>query len=213
MNITKEVLITGTGCTPGVADVWLPFVQQACDKFSINTAGRIAAFLANVGVESGGLVLLVENLNYSAEGLTRTWPSRYAVPDSKLPNALALAIARNPQAIANNTYAYRLGNGDIDSGDGWAYRGQGPIQITGKDNITRCLAAIGMAGSDPSVLQKPEAGSLSAAWFFSSKGCNQLADTGQISAIVRVINGTIPCVANQGQTRIARYRSALQLFS
>jgi putative chitinase len=215
MIISKEVLMNGTGCASGVADVWLPFIQEACDKFNINTANRIAAFLANVGVESQQLTVFSENLHYSAVGLAKTWPSRYAVKSAaelKTPNELALSLVGDPEKIANNVYADRLGNGDEQSGDGWTYRGQGPIQITGKANITRCLAAIGKTGNPPTVLQDPEAGSLSAAWFFSSTGCNALADEAKISEIVKVINGQIPCVANQGTLRINRFRSAAAMM-
>ncbi|MEG7018924.1 glycoside hydrolase family 19 protein, partial [Pseudomonas aeruginosa] len=82
----------------------------------------VAAFLAQIGHESGQLTRLVENLNYSARGLAATWPSRYRGADGQ-PNALAQRLARNPRAIANNAYASRNGNGDEASGDGWRYRG------------------------------------------------------------------------------------------
>lgn len=36
--------------------------------------------------------------------------------------------------IANIAYANRLGNGNIESGDGWRYRGAGVLEITEKDN-------------------------------------------------------------------------------
>jgi putative chitinase len=47
------------------------------------------------------------------------------------------------EMIANIAYGSRLGNGPIHSGDGWRYRGRGPIQLTGKDNYHRCGIAIG----------------------------------------------------------------------
>ena len=78
MKITKDILITGTGCTTDRAIKWLDDVQAAMDKFHIESPRAIAAYLANIGVESGGLVSLVENLNYSAQGLANTWPRRYA---------------------------------------------------------------------------------------------------------------------------------------
>ncbi len=215
MIISKEILMNGTGCSSGIADVWLPFIQQACDKYQINTPNRIAAFLANIGVESTSLTVLAENLHYGAQGLANTWPTRYAVKsvsEYKTPNALALLLSGDPEKIANNVYADRLGNGDEQSGDGWKYRGQGPIQVTGKANITRCLTAIGMPNAEPEALQGKEAGSLSAAWYFSLNGCNKLADEGRISEIVKAINGQIPCIANQGDLRIKRFRSTSAMF-
>ena len=43
------------------------------DEYEINTPKRIAAFMAQCGHESGGFVFLSENLNYSAQGLMRTF--------------------------------------------------------------------------------------------------------------------------------------------
>lgn len=108
----------------------------------IDTPARRAAFLAQVGHESSQLTRLVENLNYSAQGLAATWPGRYLGPDGQ-PNALALRLARNPQAIADNTYATRNGNGDEASGDGWRFRGRGLLQITGRANYRLVGEALG----------------------------------------------------------------------
>jgi putative chitinase len=216
MNITAEQLSTGTGCTMAMAVNWLSSIQAAMDKFEINTPKRISAFLANVGVESAGFSALTENCNYSANGLAKTWPNRYAVDQHalvKVPNDLANRIANNPQAIANNCYANRMGNGDEASGDGWKFRGQGPIQVTGKTAIANCGNAIGVdLTSDPTQLQQPPYGALSAAWFFATSGCNQSADAGDIAGVIRHINGQPPCTVNEGALRISRYNSALASF-
>ena len=213
MNVTKEVFIIGTGCSVAIADAWLGPMQAAMDKFSINTTSRIAAFLANVGVESAGLTMLSEDCDYSAHGLATTWPNRYAVDQHvaiKIPNVLAMSLANKPIAIANNCYADRMGNGDEASGDGWKNRGQGPIQITGAAEIAECAKAIGSyIIANPSLLQSPAVGSMSAAWFFSSNGCNDLADSGDIDGIVHHINGQLPCAANNGPLRISRYHATL----
>jgi putative chitinase len=215
--ISISVLLAGTGAHAEVADGWLAPMQDACERFGISTPNSVAAFLANVGVESAGLTAFVENMNYSAIGLANTWPSRYADDHQSVPirpNALAVSISRNPQKIANNVYADRLGNGDVASGDGWRYRGQGPIQITGKANFSACGAAIGIdLITSPELLQQPGAGALSAAWFFSSRGCIALAEVGDIAGVVRAINGADPCPANQGQLRISRYGDALAVLN
>lgn len=217
MNITKDTLVIGAGCGDAIASAWLAPMMAAMEKFEINTPLRIAAFLANVGVESNGLSALSENLKYSANRLANTWPNRYAVDASamvKQPNGLAIKLANNPEAIANNVYANRMGNGDEASGDGWHNRGQGPIQITGNANLTRCAAAIGInVVSNPAALQEPVAGSLSAAWFFSSTGCNELADASNIAGVIKKINGTSPCVANNGAKRIKLFEQAFESLS
>ncbi|MDT3457375.1 hypothetical protein ROV96_19440 [Stenotrophomonas pavanii] len=109
----------------------------------------MAAFLAHVGHESASLTRTVENLNYGAQGLADTWPSRYAVePKAKprKPNDLARALDRKPVAIGNDAYANRMGNGSEASGDGYRYRGRGPIQNTGRANYVAIRDALGAKG-------------------------------------------------------------------
>lgn len=213
MQITTGILIAGTGCRPTVASVWLNSLQLACDKYGINSPNAMASFLANVGVESAGLVRLSENLDYSAQGLANTWPNRYATNRGSrplIPNALAIALAHNPQKIANNVYANRLGNGNEASGDGWHCRGQGPIQITGKAEIARCGEAIGVdLVANPALLQTPTVGALSAAWYFADAGCIQAAEDGNFPLVVKLINGKFPDDANEGPLREARRKAAM----
>lgn len=216
IKLTSAILMAGTGCSSAVAGAWLAPMQAACDEFGVsNTPERVAAFLANVGVESNGLTVFVENLNYSAQGLANTWPARYAVGAQvtvKVPNQTAYQLAGNPVAIANNVYANRLGNGPESSGDGWKYRGQGPIQLTGRDNILKFFAAAGLAlNTDPAELQQPALGSKSAAWFFANSGAFVFADEGNFACTVKSVNGQLPCPANQGDRRNTLYQAALPL--
>ncbi|KAA3438454.1 hypothetical protein [Rufibacter hautae] len=113
-----------------------------CRKRNVTDLMQIAYVLATVFHETGGRMQpVLENLNYSAQGLANTWPSRYAVVPKakvKVPTALVKKLAHNPKAIANNCYANRMGNGDEASGDGWKYRGRDLCQTTGKVNYRRC---------------------------------------------------------------------------
>ena len=99
-------------------------------KYGITSKNQVACFLAQCGHESAGFTVLVENLNYSSDGLCKTWPKRFTA-------ATAGAYNRNPEKIANKVYCDRMGNGSEASGDGWKYRGRGAIQLTGKDNYTK----------------------------------------------------------------------------
>lgn len=137
---------------------------------------RLRAFLAQIGVESGQLRAVEENLNYSAQGLLKTFPKYFNA-------TTATAYARQPQKIANRVYANRLGNGNEASGDGWKYRGRGLIQITGRSNyLLLDNGAISMTiGTDlidePDLLAKePEYAAASAAWWWRNAGLNELAD-------------------------------------
>jgi putative chitinase len=164
-------------------------INRAMARYKLDSKVRIAAFLAQVGHESAGLTMVSENLNYNARSLAATWPNRYRRTDGK-PNALAQNIERNPEAIANHTYANRMGNGDPESGDGWKYRGRGYIQTTGKVNYQKLTAAVGTNFTAvPDLLLQPEYAALSAAFFWHSNGLNELADTGRFDLITRKING------------------------
>lgn len=124
MPITEQQLLHVLPNAGPRAGVFVGALNRGMTRFGITSPVRVAAFLAQVGHESGQLTHLVENLNYSARSLAATWPSRYLGADGQ-PNALAQRLARNPRAIANNTYASRNGNGDEASGDGWRFRGRG----------------------------------------------------------------------------------------
>jgi putative chitinase len=192
MILSASILQASTGATAANAALWLAPLQTTCDLNLINTPLRAAAFLSQVGVESGCLATVIENLNYSAQGLADTWAFRYAMDPHarpRVPNALALKFAHNPQAIANNCYAKRNGNGDEASGDGWRYRGRGPIQITGLANYTACAIAthLDLVGH-PELLEQPMNGAASAGWFWSNAKLNPLADGRQIIAISKAIN-------------------------
>ena len=126
MLLCKQSLLTVAKSAP------VEYIEQYLDAFNIDTLDEQVNFLAQVIHESGHFKHKVENLNYSAEGLAKTWPSRFANKD-KTPNDKAKSIARNQQLIANAVYNGRMGN-DKDGDDGWNYRGRGYIQLTGKDN-------------------------------------------------------------------------------
>jgi putative chitinase len=211
--LDKEILMAGTGCSEDHAELWLSPFELACEKFKITSANAIAALLGNVGVESNGLNVFSEDMNYSAQGLAKTWPARFATDlhaVSVTPNQKALLLAKNPQAIANVVYANRMGNGPEESGDGWKFRARGPIQITGRANYIACGAAIGCdLLTYPDRLLEPMYGAQSAAWFFWRTRCITLADAGRFDDVVRAINGALPNQANQGQRRIALINAAL----
>ena len=187
-------LLEALGVRHALAVQWLPHVSQAAHRYQIDAnPRRIAAWLATIAHESARFTRLVENLNYSAEGLAATWPARYADMAGE-PNATARRIARRPDQIANLAYAGRLGNGSAESGDGWRYRGRGLIQITGRANYAASNLILGLElGIDllerPDLLEQPHYGALFSAEWWHRHGCNELADTGDMAAVTRKVNG------------------------
>lgn len=198
------------GCNAEAANKWAGAIRAACRKFDIDTPERLAAFLAQVGHESGSLARVVENLNYSADGLLRTWPTRFD-------RATATALARKPEAIANRVYANRMGNGSPETGDGWRYRGRGLIQLTGRANyagMSETLSEAGVAGApdfelQPELLESPMWAAMSAAGFWHDHDLNALADRRDFARITRRINGGTHGAADRG----ARYAKALRVFA
>jgi len=191
MNVTLAQLQTIEPSSPTRFADWVAPLNAAMVEFSITTENRIEMFLAQIMHESAGLSAMTENLNYSAQGLANTW-ARYSSTGVKggAPNALALRLNRQPTAIANNVYANRLGNGDEASGDGYKYRGHGPIMVTGRENIETCFKALGLdAQSDPVLLTEPIEASRSAAYFWKSHGLNEIADSGNFSRTTAIVNG------------------------
>jgi putative chitinase len=168
----------------GIDSKWLQPLEDTFAKYDINTPERQAAFIGQCAHESGNFKTLEENLNYKPEALMRVWPSRF--PDL----AIAMKYAHNPEAIANKVYGGRMGNGVEESGDGWKYHGRGLIQLTGKENYTRCGEALGIdLINQPSLLVTPEYASLSAGYFWNKKGLNALADAGDFETMTKRING------------------------
>lgn len=193
-------------------DKWLDAVVKTCAEFEINTPERVAAFIAQTAHESGGYTMLVENLNYSDTTMAAVWPNRFAVlgADKKpikengknVPNAFAKALHRKPEAIANTVYANRMGNGTIESGEGWLYRGRGLKQLTGKDNVTRCGQALGVdLVSNPDLLLEPEYAARSAGWFWKANNLSKFADVEDLEGMTKKINGGLIGIAD----RKARY--------
>lgn len=175
---------------------YAPWLDRGALEYDISTPARVAAFLATVAEETGQLEFVTENLRYSAEGLARTWPNRYACVDAAgrpvrpyRPNGLAESLHRNPERIANNVYADRMGNRDEASGDGWRFRGAGGIQETGRDNHYAAAMHFGIELERiGDWLRSPEGAMRSAAWGFARRGCNELADAGLFDAICDTIN-------------------------
>jgi putative chitinase len=114
-----------------IIDRYVDPLNEAFERFEINTPLRQAAFVAQCGHESTRFTRVEENLNYSANGLMRTFPSHFPNNDA------AKEFAYKPMRIANKVYANKGGNGDEETGDGWKFRGRGLIQVTLKRNYIR----------------------------------------------------------------------------
>ena len=187
----------------GIDEKWLEPLQAVFDKYDLSTAQRQASFIGQCAHESGNFKTLEENLHYKAESLMKVWPSRFT------DKIVADAYANNPEKIANKVYGGRMGNGNEESGEGWAYHGRGLIQLTGKDNYRNCGEGIGMdLISNPELLLQPKGAALSAGWFWNKKGLNDLADSKDYETMTKRINGGTLGLDD----RIAKINKALEVL-
>jgi putative chitinase len=187
MAITIATLIAA-GLAPTQARTFAAPLASACEEFDLNTALRQAGLVGQCRIESADFAHLEESLFYNRpERIMEIFPSRVrSLADAQ-------TLVRNPQKLGNRVYAGRLGNGDEASGDGWRFRGRGPIQITGRTNYTdlgttlggRSAEAVAELMTDDPI----EWACRSAAWFFTSRGCSAMADASNWDAITRAVNG------------------------
>jgi putative chitinase len=188
----------------GINPDWLPWIQKACDRYSIDNTVRQSAFLGQCMHESNSFKTLQENLHYSANGLKAVWGSRF--PNDEIANR----YANKPDMIANKVYANRMGNGNEESGDGWKYRGRGVIQCTGKDLYKTLSDALNIdLIADPDLLIEMPYAVMSAGWFWNKKGLNALADAKDYKEMTRRINGGF----NGLDDRIAKINKAMEVLT
>lgn len=215
MPITEQQLLQILPKARPVAGLFVPAINRATARWKIDSRMRLAAFIAQIGHESGQLRTLVEDLNYRADrireiGLASSPNSRWR---SLVPRAAELA--GNPERFANAVYGGRMGNGPEASGDGWRFRGRGLIQLTGRDNYRAAAEALGLPLLDePQLLEQAEHAAQSAAWWWKAHGLNELADAGKISDIGSIINSGQPGRVPVGATeRKAFYDLALRVLA
>lgn len=169
---------------------WLDAVNAGLPKYEITTPHRIAGFIAQCAHESMDFRVLEENLNYKEATLLKVFP-RYFGPGKEN----AAEYAGNPQKIANYVYMDKNRSksgalGNHKENDGWAMRGKGLKQVTGRANHEAFGKTVGMTAEQAADYLLTKEGALeSALWFWGSRNLNAIADTGDIVKMTKVING------------------------
>lgn len=164
-------------------------------KYGVTTPLRLAHFLAQVLHESGGLTIERESGSYSAARIMEIFG--VGKHSAAVTSAEAAKLARNGPALFDRVYG--LGNprkakelGNTKSGDGWAYRGNGIMQTTGRGAHRRLGEAVGLGDlfeRDPSAVTSADHALLPALAEWKESGCNALADRNDIDTITKRING------------------------
>lgn len=206
MTSVNTQSLKAMGVAPEQVQMFKEPLQAACALFQIDTPARVACFLAQAVHESDKFKHLQENLFYSSpERIMTIFPSRVKTLDE------AKNLTRSPRELANRVYSGRLGNGDMASEDGWNFRGRGLFQLTGRDNYKAVEIALGHPYStQPELVGMPSHAALTAAWYWHSNGCNELADSRQFSLITKRING--PAMLGH-DVRMTLYTQAVNALS
>jgi putative chitinase len=148
------------------------------DKYGLNTIYRQAYFLGQVAWESGDLRYMREEWNPEKvpqqlkyeRNFDHPWPH---TPEDK-----------------TNRLAYRLGN--FSGSDGYAFRGFGPLQVTGRNNalaVSQYLFGDDQLVHNTHALNNPEVGFGAAFWYWNDRRLNEKADVKDYKGITLAING------------------------
>lgn len=209
MSLLTEAQLAAMIPTNKEVGEWCAALNEMLPKYGITTDKRIASFISQCAHESMDFRVLEENLNYKEATLLRVFP-RYFGPGKEN----AAEYAGKPEKIANYVYmdknrskAGALGN--QKDGDGFLFRGKGLKQVTGRANTTAFGKTVGMTAEEAAEYLMTKKGALeSALWFWGSRNLNEVADTGDVVRLTKIINGGDIGLADR-QARYAKAMAAL----
>lgn len=163
MRVTPELLTAAVGCSPDRARLFAPLLEQACATYQINTPARFAAFIAQIGHESGSLRWLKE-----------IW------------GPTPVQLRYEGRADLGNT---QPGDGSKFRGRGLIQTTGRSNYARLRDR----LQARGVDCPDfeerPEALEEPAWAVLSAADYWDMRGLNTVADVASFETITKRING------------------------
>jgi putative chitinase len=177
----------------------LALIKEQAD---IQTDIQLAHFMGQMHHESGGFTKSIESTFYTdANRLAKViFKSDFDKNKDKIIDEKELAFAQSlcgkPVELANFVYANQNGNGDITSGDGYFFRGHGPLQLTGRRNFQLFANAV----NDQEIMKNPallvsKYYFRSADWFFDTnniwKYCIDLSDESILNVSKMVNLGNI----------------------
>jgi putative chitinase len=163
------------------------------DQHGINTPLRLTHFFAQALLETGGFTIRRESMNYSASRLMEIFGvNRHS---AAITEDEAATLAHDEKAIAARVYG--LGNpakanelGNSEAGDGFLYRGNGVLQMTGRGAHRKIGAACRVDfEKSPDLATAAEHALKPAVEEWTQSGLNDFADKDDIRTITLRING------------------------
>ena len=190
--ISVELLVR-LGVSRADAEAWVEPLNYAAMAYGLNVPTVAEDWLAQLVHESQAFTKIREDLYYTTPSrLVAVWPSRFSMSGGK-GRLCAQDYVCHPERLANAVYAERMGNGDLESGDGWRFSGGGPGMLTGRDMWQAYADFSGSdVVSDPTLFSDKFVAADSAGWMFAvAKGLIEAAKADLVREITRKINGGV----------------------
>ena len=201
IDIMREMWPHGDTKIPGLVAGIAAAAPSVFPKYGLTSDLLIAHAMAQFSHECGAGNEVVENLNYSAQGLINTWPKRFDA-------AKAAQFAHDQQKIANEVYNARMGNRP-GSEDGWNYRGRGGSQVTGREGYTKLGEKNGLPLIDkPDLVNDPQNFLECAVADFIISNCLSFAEDDDVRGVTFHLNGGFIGLSER-TAWLARWKAAL----
>lgn len=179
MDLTLDQFAVATGATLENAGLYHPWAVQACERFQIVSPVQLAAFCASMAVETTRLTAMQESLYYrDAERLAKIFRRVFDLDHNGAitPDEIdkARLYCRMPKELSLKLYG--------------GYHGRGGMMLTWEKNYIFHGSKLGFPyAREPNMLLQPEHAMLSAASFWDSAACNDVAH--DMDEVTRRVNG------------------------
>lgn len=204
INTLYNLWPNGDERVPGLRDGIAGTAPSIFAKYGIDSPLLVAHVMSQISHECGAGHEVIENLNYSAAGIRKTWPSRFSSV------AAAEPYAHNPQKLANKVYNGRMGN-KTGSDDGWNFRGRGGSQTTGREGYERVAKQTGLdVVNNPDFLINPLHFLECAVSDFINCGCLPFAKKDDIVGVTKKLNGGTIGLSER-KIWLVRWKKALEI--
>lgn len=150
LDLLNRLWPNGDQHVPGLRAGIAAALPDVFSRYGITVDSLIIAHMfGQFSEECGAGLEMVENMNYSEQGLLKTFPAHFSA-------SMAVRYAHNPRMIADIAYGGRMGNAPPPSDDGWNFRGKGLSQVTGREGYANLQALLEKNGAQFSILDDPD---------------------------------------------------------